>query len=35
MTGVAAYVDKRRFSESFKDDSEEENPEILNDSPMT
>ena len=28
MTGVAAYVDKMRFSEGFKDESEEDNPEI-------
>lgn len=35
MTGVAAYVDKMRFSEGFKDDSEEENPELLNATPMT
>jgi len=35
MTGVAAYVDKMRFSEGFKDDSEEENLEIQNATPLT
>ena len=28
MVGVAAYIDKMRFSEAIGDDSEEDNPEI-------
>ena len=35
MAGVAGYIDKMRFSEAARDDSEEENPEILNATPMT
>ena len=35
MAGVAAYIDKMRFSEAIKDDSEEENPEIQNATPLT
>ena len=35
MTDVAAYIDKMRFSEAIKDDSEEENLELMNATPMT
>jgi hypothetical protein len=33
MTGVAGYLDKMRFSEANKDDSGDEDPDLINKTP--